>query len=58
MLLPELLSRLPKRFRWSLHNLVAHPLSEFLFQIGLCRWSEAVHDLTIPEHKPDAEGGA
>jgi len=48
--LPYLLSQLPERFQWTLHNLIAHPLSELLFQIGLRRWSDRVHDLTIPEH--------
>lgn len=46
--LPVLLGLLPKRFQWSLHKLVAHPLSEVLFQVGLHRWSEAVHGGTGP----------
>ena len=46
--LPVLLGLLPERFRWTLHNLVAHPLSEVLWQVGLRRWSEAVHDGTAP----------
>ena len=49
--LPYLLGKLPERFRWSLHNLVAHPLSELLFQVGLREWSDRVHDLTVPEHE-------
>lgn len=49
MSLPRLLGRLPPRFRWTLHNLVAHPLSEILFQLGLREWSELVHDNTMPE---------
>ena len=36
------------RFRWSLHNLVGHPLMEVLSQAGLHRWAERVHDLTVP----------
>jgi hypothetical protein len=48
---PAILARLPERFRWTLHNIVAHPLSELLFQVGLRRWSDAVHDLTVPEHE-------
>jgi hypothetical protein len=46
--LPVLLGLLPKRFQWTVHNLIAHPLSEVLFQLGLHRWSEAVHDGTAP----------
>lgn len=55
MNLPRILGRLPERFRWTAHNLVAHPLSELLFQVGLRRWSDAVHDLTVPE-KSSGEG--
>ena len=46
--LPVLLGLLPARWQWTLHNLVAHPLSEVLWQVGLRRWSEAVHDGTAP----------
>ena len=46
--LPALLAALPSRWRWTLHNLVAHPLSELLFQVGAERAANAVHDATIP----------
>lgn len=46
--LNRLLYRLPERFRWSCHNLIAHPLCEVLFQVGLEKWSDAVHDCTTP----------
>lgn len=58
MLLPRLLGKLPERFRWTAHNLVAHPLSELLFQVGLRRWSDVVHDVTVPECERSAGGGA
>lgn len=54
MTLPRFLGRLPERFRWSLHNIVAHPLFEVLSQLGLRRWADTVHDLTVP----DVAGGA
>ncbi len=57
MNLPRILGRLPERWMWTLHNLVAHPLSELLFQVGLRRWSDAVHDLTVPEHEPGTGRG-
>lgn len=38
------------RFSWSLHNLVAHPLSEVLYLFGCEDLSNRLHDLTIPEH--------
>jgi hypothetical protein len=45
------LARLPERFRWTLHNLVAHPLSEIFYQLGFNKLDEWIHDYTIPEHK-------
>lgn len=50
--LPRVLARLPERWRWTAHNLVAHPLSEVLFQVGLRRWSDLVHDATVPATDP------
>jgi len=47
----KLFARLPERFRWTAHNLIAHPLSEVLYQIGLHDLSNRVHDWTIPEHE-------
>ena len=55
--LPRVLARLPGRFQWTLHNLVAHPLSEVLYQVGLRRWSDLVHDLTVPAHAPGTGRG-
>ena len=46
--LPTMLGRLPVRFQWTLHNIIGHPLSEILHQIGAAAWSEAAHDLTVP----------
>lgn len=48
MKLQAILGGLPPRWRWTLHNLVAHPLSEVLFQIGAERAANAVHDATVP----------
>jgi hypothetical protein len=36
------------RFRWTFHNVVAHPLSELLWQLGFVDWSQWVHDSTVP----------
>jgi hypothetical protein len=45
----HIISRLPKKLRWTLHNVVSHPISEILSLIGapvwICEW---VHDVTIP----------
>ena len=37
-------------FKWTLHNMVAHPLSEIIYLIGLREASNWLHDITIPEH--------
>jgi hypothetical protein len=52
-----LFARLPERFQWTAHNLIAHPLSEILFQIGLVDWSNRIHDWTIPQHDPGTGRG-
>jgi hypothetical protein len=52
----SLFSRLPERFRWTVHNLVGHPLSEVAFQLGAQRLSDWLHDWTIPFHDPGNEG--
>jgi hypothetical protein len=44
-------SRLPERFRWTVHNIVAHPLSEVFFQAGMIGISNWIHDWTIPLHE-------
>ena len=54
MKVSKFLSRLGP-FKWSLHNLVAHPLSEMVYLLGLGtapfeRASNWIHDVTIPEH--------
>lgn len=47
----QLFASLPERFRWTTHNLIAHPLSEILFQLGLGDWGNRLHDWTIPAHE-------
>jgi len=37
-----------KHFRWSIHNLVAHPLSEVAWLVGLRKLSNWIHDKSIP----------
>lgn len=48
-------TRLPERFRWTLHNLVAHPVSEVLYQVGFEDLGNTLHDLTVPLH-PQGQG--
>jgi hypothetical protein len=41
-------TRLPPRFRWTIHNLIGHPLSEVLCQMGFESLATSVHDGTVP----------
>lgn len=43
-----LISKLPQKFQWSIHNLIGHPFSEILHLVGLENLSQQVHDSTIP----------
>jgi hypothetical protein len=36
---------------WTVHNIIAHPLSELLYLCGLTRLSHWIHDVTIPTHE-------
>lgn len=49
-------------FWWSAHNLLAHPFSQVLWWLGYAyrparRWSDWVHDWTVPEHTPEEGRG-
>jgi hypothetical protein len=55
--LNQKLGKLPERFQWTLHNLVAHPISEVLYQVGLQKLSDKIHDQTVPEHEPGTGRG-
>lgn len=51
------LAWLPARFQWTLHNLVAHPVSEIVYLVtgsdeGFAGW---IHNITVPDHK-EGEG--
>lgn len=44
-------------FWWAIHNLVAHPLSQFIWWASLCglvksisKFGDWVHDWTVPIH--------
>ena len=54
---------IPKPFIWSIHNVIAHPLSEIFYISGyvgiqkfdrgdrLIKLGNWIHDITIPHHK-------
>ena len=54
MQIGDFLSKLG-RFKWTLHNTVAHPLSELLYLVGLKDFGNWVHDITIPRRKPNTK---
>ena len=42
-------------FKWTVHNLIAHPLSEIIYVVGLGsspaeRLGNWIHDATVPDH--------
>jgi len=43
-----MINRLPKRFQYTIHNLIAHPIMEVLFQLGFYDLSSKIHDCTLP----------
>jgi len=47
-MIPEILAKLSTRWAWFPHNMIGHPLSEILFQLGEQEWSNRIHDWTIP----------
>ena len=55
--LPDALARLPERFRWTLHNVFAHQLSELVYQLGFEDLGNRIHDMTIPTHEPGTGRG-
>ena len=47
--LQKRLGKLLIRWRWTLHNIVGHPLSEVLYQLGAASVGNWVHDATLPD---------
>ncbi len=51
-MLKRLINNLPERLRWTLHNLVSHPLSELAFlATGDEELAGRIHDATLPDHQ-------
>ena len=46
--LADALGRLPIRFQWTVHNVLAHPFAELLWQMGFPNACDSVHDMTVP----------
>ena len=44
-------------FKWTFHNLVAHPLSEIVWLFGFKSLSGWIHDASIPsDHEEEGRG--
>ncbi len=44
----SLIAKLPKKYQWSIHNIIAHPISEVFHIFGFDTLSQKVHDITLP----------
>jgi len=47
----NLISKLPEKYQWSVHNLIGHPISEIFHILGLEKLSKQIHDITLPPSK-------
>lgn len=46
----------PPDFWWAVHNIIAHPLSEIFYWLGLQNLSNYIHEQTLPIHDPSESG--
>lgn len=44
----QLITKLPHKYRMTIHNVVGHPLMEILHLVGLETIANIVHDSTLP----------
>ena len=49
----KFINKLPKRFQWTIHNVIAHPLMELFYQLGFEDLSSKIHDMTVPNDQSD-----
>ena len=49
----NIINKLPDRFKWTIHNIIGHPLSEILFQFGFANTADIIHDSTTPHEEED-----
>ena len=53
----KIINKLPERFQWTIHNMIAHPMMEVLYQLGFDRLSTKVHDCTMPSNDQNDNNG-
>lgn len=44
-----------KKFNYTIHNLIAHPLMEILHLLGFTELGNRIHDKTLPKEEKDNE---
>jgi hypothetical protein len=44
----KLITKLPEKYQWSIHNIIGHPLSEIFHILGFENLSKQIHDKTLP----------
>ena len=47
----SLINKLPKRFQWTIHNMIGHPLMEIVYQLGFSDLATSIHIATSPEEE-------
>ena len=47
----KIIALLPVKYSMSIHNLVAHPLSEIFHILGMNEIALYIHDITLPEEE-------
>lgn len=50
MFVKRIVNKMPRKFKWTIHNVVAHPLSEVAWLVGAKLLSEKIHDCTVPDN--------
>ena len=41
-----------QRFKYTIHNMIGHPLMEIFSLVGLHKLADWVHDVTLPNNMP------
>lgn len=47
-MLQRFIDFLPPYLRWTIHNLIGHPLSEVVHLLGFTEFGNRIHDGTLP----------
>ena len=44
----KLIDKLPRKFKYTIHNCIGHPMSEICYLIGMDNLGVKIHDGTLP----------